>query len=64
MRPTYAPSCPERPGLRGLLRRGHVRITDAAVDQPVDHAFRSPARLRDAIDLLGEDEQDTGRPPA
>jgi hypothetical protein len=47
-----------------LLRRGHVRTTDAAVDQPVDHAFRSPARLRDAIDLLGEDEQDTGRPPA
>jgi hypothetical protein len=41
-----------------LLRRGSVRTSDAAVNQIVDHAFGSPERLRYALDLLGEDEQE------
>jgi hypothetical protein len=39
-----------------LIRRTHT-TPDAAVDGLVRNAFGSPDRLRDAVDLLGEDEQ-------
>lgn len=40
-----------------VIRRTHS-TADAAVDGLVDKAFGSPERLRDAVELLGGDEQE------
>jgi hypothetical protein len=42
-----------------LLRRGQVATSDAAVNQLAAHAFGSPERLADALELLGEDEHES-----